>query len=142
MLEVSDAVARGGGFFTVVHNAQNSETWFETWKAKCEAATGVIVIFSKEYRSNFTPALQLEAGVILRLYRRKQIKLFILDPDRHNAANVRVNIEDDAAGMGDINAWVDFVVANGVGTGNRSTAAYSGDGRGGVVSQCPLDKAN
>ena len=137
MLEVSNAVARAQALFTVVHDAQNSATWFPTWKAKCEDATGVIVTFSAAYRENFTQALQMEAGVILRLYKRNQIKLFILDPTVHNAANVRVNIEDRAAGMGDIDAWVAFVVANGVGAGGEEEgAAHGGSGGGGsrVVS--------
>ena len=137
MLEVSNAVARAQALFTVVHDAQNSATWFPTWKAKCEDATGVIVIFSAAYRKNFTQALQMEAGVILRLYRRKQIKLFILDPEVHNAANVRANILDNASGMGDIDAWVAFTVANGVSAGGEEEgAAHGGSGGGGsrVVS--------
>jgi hypothetical protein len=132
MLEVSNAVARAGGLFTVVHDAQNSATWFDTWKAKCEAAAGVIVIFSEHYRNDFTRALQQEAGAILGLYRRKQIKLLILDPAVHNAANVRVNIDDGAAGMGDIDAWVAFVVANGVGNdGQLATLNMAGMSSGG-----------
>ena len=115
MLEVSNAVARAQALFTVVHDAQNSATWFTTWKAKCEDATGVVVIFSAAYRKNFTQALQMEAGVVLRLYRRKEIKLFILDPAVHNAANVRVNIEDRAAGMGDIDGA--GTVSSWIGTG-------------------------
>ena len=137
MLEVSNAVARAQALFTVVHDAQNSATWFPTWKAKCEDATGVVVIFSAAYRKNFTQALQMEAGVVLRLYRRKQIKLFILDPEVHNAANVRANILDNASGMGDIDAWVAFTVANGVGAeAEEEGAAHGGSGGGGsrVVS--------
>ena len=131
MLEVCSAVARAQALCTVVHDAQNSATWFTTWKAKCEDATGVVVIFSAAYRKNFTQALQMEADVVLRLYRRKQIKLFILDPEVHNAANVRANILDNASGMGDIDAWVAFTVANGVSAGAEEEGAAHGESGGG-----------
>ena len=110
MLEVANAVNRAGREFTVVHDAQRSATWFETWKAKCMEAHGVIVCFTDAYRANFTDALKMEAGVILSLYKARKIKLFILDPsDNTNAANIRMNILDSAPGMGDIDAWPSLV---------------------------------
>ena len=64
MMEAMDGISRAGALCTVVHNAQSSD-WFQTWKPKCLAARGVIVIYSENYRSNFTMALQKEAEVTL-----------------------------------------------------------------------------
>jgi hypothetical protein len=115
MLGVNDAVTRAGGLFTVVHDAQRSATWFETWKAKCLMAKGVVICFTAAYCANFTPALMQEAGVILALYNAGLIKLYIVNPeDGTNAANVFSNIMTDSAGMGDIDAWIAFVTRNGV----------------------------
>ena len=80
MLAVADAVARAGGLFTVVHTAQRSATWFETWKAKCIQAKGVIVLFTDAYRAQFSEALQKEAGVIYALFKKGDIMLYIVDP--------------------------------------------------------------
>ena len=139
ILAVSDAVARAGGIFTVVHDAQRSATWLKTWTAKCIQAKGVIVGFTDAYRANFTDALKQEASVILALYNAGKIKLFILDPsDGSNASNVRSNIQDDSAGMGDIDAWVAFVTQNGVventevaGTAGESNEPLGSSGGGG-----------
>ena len=74
ILGVSNAVARAGGIFTVVHNAQRSATWLPTWTAKCIQAMGVIVGFTDAYRANFTDALKLEAAVIQTLHTYRKCK--------------------------------------------------------------------
>ena len=61
MLGVANAVNKAGCEFTVVHDAQRSATWFETWMAKCMDADGVIVGFTDAYRANFTDALKMLA---------------------------------------------------------------------------------
>ena len=76
------------------------------------AAKGVVVIFSDAYRANFSKALQQEAGVILQLYRTphtRPFKIFVLDPALYSAADLRANIEDKTPGMGNIQAWIQFV---------------------------------
>jgi len=108
MMEAMDGISRAGALCTVVHNAQSSD-WFQTWKPKCLAARGVIVIYSENYRSNFTMALQKEAEVILNLYRKKATTVFVLDPVLHSSADLRVCIMDKSAGMGDIQGWIKFI---------------------------------
>ena len=76
--------------------------------------------------------------MILSLYNARRIKLFILDPsDNINAANVRMNILDNARGMGDIDAWLAFLIQNGVvenqevaATVNMTALSLAGSGGG------------
>ena len=140
MLAVTSAVQKAGGECTVVHDAQRNATWGPTWTAKCIKAIGVIVLYTDAYRANFTEALKLEAAVILALWKAGSVKLFILDPsDGNNASNVRSNIMDDAAGMGDIDAWVSFITENGVvenaevaATAAMTNVSLGGSGGGGA----------
>ena len=44
------------------------------------------VFFSHAYRSNFTPALQLEAAAIIALHRQGQINVYVFDPLRGRPA--------------------------------------------------------
>ena len=108
MLGVTNAISKAGGECTVVHDAQKSN-WFQTWKPKCLAAKGAVVIFSDAYRGCFSNALQQEAGVILEEYRNQRTELFVLNPVVHSAADLRACIQDGAAGMGDIDGWIKFV---------------------------------
>ena len=79
-------------------------------KLKCLAAYCVVIIFSNLYRSHFTKSLQEEAGVILYLRRTKRAKMYVLDPAEHSQNDLRVNIIDKSGGgMGNIDAWVQFV---------------------------------
>ena len=111
-------IKEAGADCTVVHNAQTSG-WFEEWSRKCRNADSAVVIFSQAYRDNFTTALQKEAALILELYKAGDLILFILDPEQHSPSEVRANIQDGAGGMGDINAWIQYVTcaigANGEG---------------------------
>lgn len=108
MLEASDAIIHAGADCTVVHVAQKSG-WFEEWSTKCRNADGAVVIFSQAYRDNFTPALQQEAALILQLYKAGHLILFILDPKHQRPSDLRANIQDGVVGMGDIEAWNQFV---------------------------------
>ena len=65
---VQDAVVKGGCEFTAIHTAQ-TEGWFEVWSAKARVADYVIVLFTAEYQSTFTPALKQEADLIHEVVR-------------------------------------------------------------------------
>ena len=114
MLEVANAIVKAGGEPTVVHVAQRSATWLQTWMEKAEESDGVVIIYSDNYREEFTEALQQEAAVILQLYRARagKFRLFIYDPAIDSASDVRANIQDEAPGMGDIDGWVQFVTCH------------------------------
>jgi len=109
MLKVADAIAKAGQICTVSPTAPGCKQ-FETWKLKCMAAKGVVIIFSDHYRAHFTKPLQQEAGVLLYLRRTKRARLYVLDPAKHSENDVRVNIMDESGGgMGNIDEWVQFV---------------------------------
>lgn len=65
----------------------------------------MVVIFDAKYRRRFTPALQQEAVAIEELAKSKKLKVFVWDPKVHSAADIRCNLADGSAGMGDIDKF-------------------------------------
>ena len=111
MLKVAEAIAKAGQICMASPNAPDCKQ-FVTWRLECLAANckGVVIIFSDHYRAHFTKPLQQEAGVLLYLRRTKRARLYVLEPAEHSENNVLVNIMDDSkGGMGNIDAWVQFV---------------------------------
>ena len=51
MLQISDAISRGGCESTIVHIAQ-TEMWDKVWGFKAEAADVIVVVFDTHYKVN------------------------------------------------------------------------------------------
>ena len=84
-LGVATAIQKAGGEMTGMMAGQVSD-WFVVWRQGLHKAAYVIVFFSHAYRSNFTPALQLEAAAIIALHRQGQINVYVFDPLRGRPA--------------------------------------------------------
>ena len=52
MLQISDAISRGGCESTIVHIAQ-TEMWDKVWGFKAKAAHTIVVVFDTHYKVNF-----------------------------------------------------------------------------------------
>ena len=129
--QVQNMVGRAGCEFTALHIAQTAD-WFEIWSEKARAAKYIIVFFSDIYRSRFTAALKREAQLVIQLVDlRKSTKVFVFDPTKDSAADILVNLQDDAAFMGDWPGFKAFVANTPVVDG--SSGGGSG-GSGGAVS--------
>jgi len=103
-----DAVSKAGCAFTVSHEGQSSE-WFEIWSTKLHEADICVIIFSEEYRHNFTSALLMEADAILQDHNERRMGIYIFDPAVHSAAVVRANLMDNISNMGNIQKWKEFI---------------------------------
>jgi len=111
---VQDAVVKGGCEFTAIHTAQ-TEGWFEVWSAKARVADYVIVLFTAEYQSTFTPALKQEADLIHELHEKGTV-VYIFDDvgafgPKMAAAEIQTNLMEDVRMMGAFQRWWDFVCA-------------------------------
>jgi len=87
-------------FLPLLMPGVDDPTWFERWQEGLNAASGVLVLFTGEYReranSHVRSALRMEAAAIKeRLARDPNFKLFALDPSK------------EGQGYGDLRLYLD-----------------------------------
>lgn len=114
-VQIMEEVDAAGGKFSIVH-FQTGESWFSEWKRKLDNAQGAIVLFTNNYRNNFSEALKKEGGAILdRKKADGSFRLFVVDPDEatggQNAPMVGANIRMGAKQMGAVDTWEKFVTS-------------------------------
>ena len=107
-MQMQKCVQKAKYDFTGIHHGQTAD-WFEVWTDKAGVAEVMIIMFSDAYRARFTAALQREAHFIIDLEAKGTCRIFIFDPTKSSAADIYMNLEEDARYMGDVPGWKDFV---------------------------------
>ena len=105
--QVQTSVQRANCCWTATHTAQN-EDWFAVWSASARLASCVIVMFTIEYKTRFTPALKKEAELIYELHTKHGMEVYIFDGNLNKPAEVQVNLLEKAPAMGSISEWWRF----------------------------------
>lgn len=86
--QIQSSVTKAGFYWSATHTAQ-TEDWFTVWAASARLAWCIVVLYTVEYKSRFTPALKQEAELIYELH-QSGTRVYVFDGDTMKPAEVQV----------------------------------------------------